>query len=80
MAQWVNDLALLLLWLGSLLWRGFDPWPRNFHILWVWPKINKDNTQWKIMGYMRGIGKICRRSEDTTGLKEVEEACFMRWH
>ena len=21
---------------GSLLWYRFDPWPRNFHILWVW--------------------------------------------
>ena len=20
-----------------LLWHGFDPWPKNFHMLWVWP-------------------------------------------
>ena len=26
MAQWVKD---PLLWLGSLLWGGFDPWSRN---------------------------------------------------
>ena len=26
MAQQVKDLALLLLWLGSLLWHGFDPY------------------------------------------------------
>ena len=32
MAQWVRDLVL------SLLWHGFDPWPGNFLILWVWPK------------------------------------------
>ena len=25
MAYWLKDLAL------SLLWRRFDPWPRNFH-------------------------------------------------
>ena len=25
-AQWIKDLALLL------LWGGFSPWPRNFHI------------------------------------------------
>ena len=31
-AQWVKDLALLL------LWHGFDPWPRNVCMLWVWPK------------------------------------------
>lgn len=37
-AQWVMDLALALLWLRSLLWLGFDPWPGNFCILWVQPK------------------------------------------
>ena len=25
--QWVKDPVLSLLWLGLLLWRGFDPWP-----------------------------------------------------
>ena len=44
MAKWVKDLVVLLLWLGSLQWHGFDPWhrfaawPRNFGVLWVWPK------------------------------------------
>ena len=28
----VKDLVLLLLWLGSLLWYGFNSWPRN---LWM---------------------------------------------
>ena len=32
-----TDLVLSLERLGSLLWYGFDPWPRNFHMLWVWP-------------------------------------------
>ena len=27
MAQWVKDPVLLLLWLRSLLWLRFDPWP-----------------------------------------------------
>lgn len=26
---------------------GFDTWPRNFHILWVWPK-NKKQKKVKI--------------------------------
>ena len=26
-ARQVKDLALSLLWLGLLLWYGFDPWP-----------------------------------------------------
>ena len=33
-AQWIKDLALSLLQLGSLLWLGFDPWPLS----WAWPK------------------------------------------
>ena len=38
MALWVKDLALSLLWLGSQLWRGLDPWPGNFHMPWTWQK------------------------------------------
>ena len=38
MAQWVKDLVLSLQWLELLLWQGFDPWPRKFRMLWVWPK------------------------------------------
>ena len=36
-----KHLALSLLWLRSLLWRGFGPWPQNLHVLWVQPKVNK---------------------------------------
>ena len=38
MAQQVKDLALSLLWFKSLLWRKFNPWPRNIHMPQVWPK------------------------------------------
>ena len=41
MVQWVKDLALSLLWLGSLLWCQFKPWPRNFHMPQVQPKNSK---------------------------------------
>ena len=27
----------------SLLWRGFDPWPHNCHMMQAWPK--KQNKQ-----------------------------------
>ena len=30
-----NGLALLQLWRGLQLQLGFNPWPRNFHKLWV---------------------------------------------
>ena len=36
-AQWVKDLALPQLWRRFQLYLGFDPWPGNFHILWVRP-------------------------------------------
>ena len=41
-AKWVKNLALSLQQPGLLLWREFDPWPRNFHIPWVWPKKSKE--------------------------------------
>ena len=37
MVQPVKDLALLQ------LQHGFNLWPRNFHMLWVWPKKEKEN-------------------------------------
>ena len=33
MVQCVKDLVLSLLWLESLLWCGFDPWPGNLCML-----------------------------------------------
>ena len=38
MAQWVKDSALSLLCLWLVLWLGFNTWPRNFHMPWVWQK------------------------------------------
>ena len=32
MAQWVKDPGLSLQQLRLLLWRSFDPWPRDFHM------------------------------------------------
>ena len=37
-AQQVKDLVSSLQQLGSLLWHGFDPWPRNFRMWQVWQK------------------------------------------
>ena len=36
--QQVKGLALLHLWHRSQLQLRFNPWPRNFHMLQVWPK------------------------------------------
>ena len=43
-AQQVKDLALSVLWLGSLLWHGLDPRPWNFHVLQVQPGGKKKVT------------------------------------
>ena len=32
------NLALSLLWLGSLLWYRFHPWPKNFYMPQSWPR------------------------------------------
>ena len=38
-----KNLALPLLWLRSLLWCEFDPWPRNFSMLWAQPEEEDDD-------------------------------------
>lgn len=41
-APWVKDLVCSLLWLGSLPWCVFHPWPQNICVLWVQPKKKKE--------------------------------------
>ena len=45
MVQWVKDSPLSLQWLGSLLWCGFDPRPRNCHTPWATPPPKKKNPK-----------------------------------
>ena len=50
-AQQVKDLVLSLQWLKLLLWLGFNPWPGNFHVLWVQhacmhEQTNKQTREW----------------------------------
>ena len=42
--QQVKDPALSLWWLRSLLRLGFDLWPGNSHMPWVWPEKKKKKT------------------------------------
>ena len=46
-AQWVKDLGLSPLWLWSLLWFRFDPWPGNVYVLWAQPKKKKKKKKKK---------------------------------
>ena len=41
-AQQIKDLVLLL------LWRGFDPWPGNFHMSWARPKQQQQKSLFKV--------------------------------
>ena len=54
----ISGIVLSLQQPGSLLWREFDPWPRNFYMLW--PKKEKflqsesylpTTTHYKITNY-----------------------------
>ena len=38
----VKNLVLSPLWFRLQLWLGFDPWPGNFRMPWVWPKKKKN--------------------------------------
>ena len=48
--QQVKDPALPQPWHRSQPQRGFDPWPGNFHMPWVWPKIKKRKNMEKHPG------------------------------
>lgn len=45
-AQHVKDLVMSLQQFGSLLQWEFDPQPRNFPMLWVWPKKYHSERDW----------------------------------
>ena len=42
MAQQTKDPMLLMLWLGSLLWLGYDDQPKNFHMSWAQTKKKRE--------------------------------------
>ena len=44
--QWVKGPVLSLQQPGSLLCFGFNPWPRNIHMLWAWPKKKTNKVGW----------------------------------
>ena len=75
MAQEVKDPVLSLQWLGSLLLYGFDPWPRNFHMLQMQPKEKKKKKK-KKNNYIRSVHVMLRvllkMKEDDVIVKEME--------
>ena len=55
MTQWVKDPALSLQWLGPLLWRMFNPWPRNFHMPQAQPGKKKKVSLGRIFTHRENI-------------------------
>lgn len=60
--QLAKDVTMSLSWLGSLLWRRFNPWSKNFHMMQVRPKENK------IMSWIKThrAKKECRDGNNNT--------------
>ena len=63
LARWVKDPALLELWYGLQLWLSLNPWPGNFHMLWVQPE-------------MKGREKKKKKAKKP---HQDKEACFHRF-
>ena len=55
--QWVRDLVLLL-WLRSLLWRGFNACPGTFPMPQAWPKKKKKKKRKKKQGWEFPCGAV----------------------
>ena len=70
--QWVKDLALSLLWLQSLLWRGFYPWPGNFRMLWVPPSPKKSN----FLKWANVHSNCFHKSQKTWNNSNVHQQCM----
>ena len=70
----VKDLALLLLWLGSLLWHWWDPWPQNFRILWVCPPFKK--TQLRTLCILRDEYVLSFSMLNKVGKNDISDHLF----
>lgn len=58
----VKGLAWSLLWLRSLLWSGFDLWPRNIRIPWAQPK--REDRNFEITQSEANKKKRMKKSEE----------------
>ena len=57
--EWVQDRVLSLLWLGLLLWHGFDPRSVNFPKLQAQPKKKKKKKNVRVYIHMNVYTYIC---------------------
>ena len=75
MVQWVEDPRLSLQWSGLLLWHKFNPWPRNFHMPWVWKKKEKEEEgEEREGGEGRRSKRRRKREEEESKKKEKKKS------
>ena len=65
---WVEDLTLSLQRPGSLLWRGFNPWPRNLHMPWAQPQ----KLEWTVWRQRTGTLSILSGTRGKLRSKEIK--------
>ena len=73
MAQWVNDPAL------SLQWLGFDSQPGNFHMPWVWSQRKKKKNKKPVLSLFTGPSKTSNvfiQIKNNTLNKDIERHKF----
>ena len=71
-AQWVKDPVLSLQCLRLLLWCGFDPWPGNSHVLWLWPPE-------KVLGKKLGLREEAGTAKDEEDYRKWEKIMEARF-
>ena len=59
--QQAKDPVLSLLWLRSLSWRGFNPWPQNLHALGVAKKNSESVGQRSAHTFLKKMQKQFNR-------------------
>ena len=72
MAQWIKDLAVSLQWLGLLLWHGFDPCPRNFHVPRTYPNNKKKTFKNKLISDTNGVQRNATYSENICNKQNIK--------
>ena len=63
MVQWVKDLVLLKLWHRLKLWLRFNPWPRNFHMLYMQPGGKKKKSKQKKLSVQKNQNKTIKKPD-----------------
>ena len=77
LVQWVKDLTSSLQWLELVLWVGFDPWPKNFHIWQAWQKNKKERCiHLMFVAVLIAIAKTWRQPKGPSTGEWIKRMCF----